>query len=216
MNFNIVELDIADSNAVNKFKDFYYNIFSRCFPSDEIGKFEDYLRIKQEENSEYTYHLLFAETSVGMYVACFIYCIFPKLQMMVGEFACVDRQYRRLGLASALMHKAVDTHHYKWLFGEIESNNNFNISTWKRYGFKKIPINYVQLSLGEGRAPVENLILCVMPLDNQTSISSDEVRNFVYNYYRWSQLYSDPSGTSEYNSICEQCDKQAIFQLEDI
>ncbi len=216
MNFKIEKLDLSNDFTVRKFKDFYYKVFIKCFPKDEIGEFEDYIRLKQDENEDYTYHLSFADVGFSIYAACFIYCVFPKLKMMVGEFACVDEQYRRKGLASALMHDAISSHDCKWIFGEIEKDNAFNLSTWRKYGFKKIPINYVQIALGNGRAAVDNLYLCAMPLDSQSSIQSNDLKNLVYHYYRWSQLYSDPSGTSEYNSICEQCDKQAVFQLEDI
>ena len=118
--------------------------------------------------------------------------------MMVGEFACVDEEYRRQGIASKLMREATKKHNCKWIFGEIEKDNKFNLKTWKKYGFKKIPVNYVQLSLGEGRKSLNNLFLCAFPVENQNTISAIEVKEFVYHYYRWSQYYDDPSKLNEY------------------
>ena len=185
MEFQIEELDLSDTRSVELFRDFYDGVFVRNFPKDEIGSFEDYLAIKRAENGEYSYHLTFAESG-GRYVACFIYCLFPKIGSMVGEFACVDVPFRRSGVASALMRSAAKRHGCRWMFGEIEKGNAFNLRTWSRYGFKLVPVDYVQLSLGEGREPVRDLFLCAMPLRGQNTIGADEVREFVYDYYRWS------------------------------
>lgn len=185
MNFIIRELDLADNRSIDLFHDFYDTVFVSNFPKDEIGSFEDYLAIKKTENSEYSYHLTFIEDG-GRYVACFIYCLFPAIGSMVGEFACVDKPFRRTGMASALMRRAAATHGCRWMFGEIEKKNAFNLRTWRRYGFKLVPVDYVQLSLGEGREPVRDLFLCVMPLLGQKTIGAEEVRTFIYDYYRWS------------------------------
>ena len=90
MEFKITELDLADNRTIEKFYDFYVNVFEKCFPKDEIGPFEAYLSIKCAENAAYSYHLDFAEVD-GKYVACFIYCVFPGIKSIVGEFACVDK-----------------------------------------------------------------------------------------------------------------------------
>ena len=84
------------------------------------------------------------------------------------------------------MHNAQKKFQCDGMFGEIENSNEFNLKTWKRYGFKHIPVKYKQLSLGDGRRPLDNLLLCVLPFNGQKNIPAKIVKQLVYNYYRWS------------------------------
>lgn len=192
----IEELDLSNILTIRKFKDFYYNVFSKCFPKDEIGSVDAYLQIKQKENDEYKYHLSFAKGDWGQYNACFIYCWFPKIRMIAAEFACVEESYRGKGLAKMLMEHAKQQHDFKWMFGEIEEDNQTNLSIWKKYGFKHIPIKYQQLSLGDGRAPVDSMKLCVYSKGKVKLIPTEDVKAFVWHYYKYSQFCDDPDNTS--------------------
>lgn len=196
----IEELDLSNILTIRKFKDFYYNVFSKCFPKDEIGSVDAYLQIKQKENDEYKYHLSFAKGDWGQYNACFIYCWFPKIRMIAAEFACVEESYRGKGLAKMLMEHAKQ-HDFKWMFGEVEEDNQTNLSIWKKYGFKHIPIKYEQLSLGAGRDPVDNMKLCVYSKGKVKLIPTEDVKEFVWHYYKYSQFCKDPYKTKTIASL---------------
>ena len=209
----IEELDLSNIFTIRKFKDFYYNVFSKCFPKDEIGSVDAYLQIKQQENDEYEYHLSFAKEDWGQYNACFIYCWFPKIQMIAAEFACVEESCRGKGLAKALMKHAEQKHNFKWMFGEIEKNNTKNLSIWKKYGFKQIPIEYEQLSLGEGRDPVNNMLLCAYSKDDCNSININDVKQFVWHYYKYSQFCEDPNSTKTVQYIEDMINYKKVNNL---
>ena len=213
----IEELDLSNILTIRKFKDFYYNVFSKCFPKDEIGSVDAYLQIKQKENDEYKYHLSFAKGDWGQYNACFIYCWFPKIRMIAAEFACVEESYRGKGLAKMLMEHAKQQHDFKGMFGEVEEDNQTNLSIWKKYGFKHIPIKYQQLSLGDGRTPVDNMKLCVYSKEKVKLIPTEDVKTFVWHYYKYSQFCDDPYSTKTIVSLDKLVDAGRLdLELEDL
>ena len=199
----VEELNLDNVATIRRFKDFYCNIFSKCFTKDEIQSIETYIKIKSDAqlyDNEYEYHLAFAKDN-KRYVACFIYCWFPKIRMIAAEFACVEESYRGKGLAKMLMKHAEQKHDFKWMFGEIEEYNQTNLAIWKKYGFKNVPIEYQQLSLGDGRDPLDSLKLCVYSKDNLSEISLEDVKQFLWHYYKYSQFCKDPDSTKTFKNI---------------
>ena len=195
----IEELDFNNPTTIPRFYCFYRDVFRKCFNKDEIGSVEAYVKIKSDAqlyDNEYEYHLDFMKDD-GKYVACFIYCWFPKIKMLAAEFACVEEHYRGKGLAKMLMKHVEQKYDFDWMFGEIEEDNFTNLSIWKKYGFKHIPIKYQQLSLGDGREPVDSMKLCVYSKDKHLNkISLGNVRQFIWHYYKYSQFCNDPDSTS--------------------
>lgn len=105
---DIAELDLNDLHSISKFETFYNNVFSKCFPLDEIGSAQSYLQLKESEKSSggaFEYHMTFAKEA-GKYTACFIYSWFPEIRSIAAEFACVDEGHRGKGLAKMLMKHA--------------------------------------------------------------------------------------------------------------
>ena len=200
----IEELDLNKPVTISRFFRFYENVFVKCFPKDEIGSFDAYIRIKADErlyDNEYEYHLLFGSAD-GEYVACFIYCWFPKIRMIAAEFACVREDFRGKGVSKKLMKYAESLHDFKWMFGEIEKENRTNLAIWKKYGFKPVPVEYRQLSLGEGRDPLDNMALCVYGKDQDSPvIPAEDVKRFIWHYYRYSQFCDNPDDTFSVKEI---------------
>lgn len=60
------------------------------------------------------------------------------------------------------------------------------LTTWEKWGAKRIPINYVQPSLSAGKAPVSNMML--MYLDDseaeKDSIPAAELKDFLISFYQ--------------------------------
>ena len=215
----IEELDFNNPITMARFYCFYRDVFRKCFAKDEIGSIESYIKIKSDTqlyDNEYEYHLVFAKDN-EKYVACFIYCWFPKIRMIAAEFACVEESYRRKGLAKMLMEHAKQQHDFKWMFGEIEEDNQTNLSIWKKYGFKHIPIKYEQLSLGVGREPVDNLKLCVYSKGKVKLIPTEDVKAFIWHYYKYSQFCDDPYSTKTITSLDKLVDAGRLdLELEDL
>lgn len=212
---DIVELDMGDARTVGKFQAFYDGVFSKCFPRDEIGSVQAYLDIKEGERlsgGAYEYHLTFMEDA-ERYLACFIYCWFPKIRMIAAEFACVEEGSRGRNFSKALMKRAEEKHDFKWMFAEVENANAANRVIWSKYGFKAIPVKYRQLSLGEGRMPVDGMELCAYGRAGERYIPLADVRDFVWHYYRYSQFCPDPDGTDFIRAMDERPDKGGSLRL---
>ena len=211
----IEELDFNNPITIPRFYCFYRDVFRKCFNKDEIGSVEAYIKIKSDAqlyDNEYEYHLDFMKDD-GKYVACFIYCWFPKIKMLAAEFACVEEHYRGKGLAKMLMKHVEQKYDFKWMFGEIEEYNQTNLSIWKKYGFKHVPIKYQQLSLGDGRDPVDNMKLCVYSKDNSNEISLEDVKQFVWHYYKYSQFCEDPDATKTVQYIKNMINSKKAINL---
>ena len=212
---DIAELDLNDLHSISKFETFYNNVFSKCFPLDEIGSAQSYLWLKESEKSSrgaFEYHMTFAEEA-GKYTACFIYSWFPKICSIAAEFACVDERHRGKGLAKMLMKCAEQKHDFEWMFGEVESFNQTNRAIWHRYGFRLVPVQYKQLSLEEDRSQVDNLLLCVYSKAGLDQISLATVRSFIWHYYRYSQFCTDPDSTDTIQAIDQLSSANNMLRL---
>lgn len=222
---SIVELDINDLISVGKFKKFYDETFVHSFDINEIQSFEQYLQIKIDEVKylrEYEYHFCFIEKD-EQYIACFIYIYFPKLQMMYAEYSCVKEEYRRQGLLSNLFNYAVEKHDIEYVFNEIEKRNKTNILIWKKFGFKKIPIDYKQLQLSKDKKPLDNeLQLNVLPMNDVVDakfILAEDVLDFIHNYYKYFQHCEKPEDTDvvkELVNLTTNPHKWSVLKLVEI
>lgn len=217
MNNRFVLFDPDNLEHMYKFKDFYDNVFSTSFPKDEIGEFTAYLDILRDSIPEiYTYHLMFTEED-NKFIACYIFMRIVQLGVIISQFSCVDKKYRGLGLSTQLMRYAHSKYEHKWLFCDIEDSNTTNRSIWAKFGFKKIPVTYVQLPLGSYRTYLTNMILCAKPKDGVAdTISSDLVKRLVWCYYRYSQFCNDPDKCKHFLKIKEECDSVSEFKLENL
>ena len=206
-----IELDINSPRHHEQFEDFYNNVFAKSFPREEINDLADYLSILENSSPDtYQYHLFFTEKD-NRFIACYILLEFPHLSSIIGEFSCVAPQFRGLGLSTKLMREAHSHIKYNWLFGEIESTNQKNLSIWSKFGFKLIPVHYQQLPLGNDRPIVDNLSLCVCPADPlESDIPTSLVKSVVWSYYRYSQACPIPENTDAFKSLAEQCDKAGL------
>ena len=213
---SFVELELGNKEHLEKFADFYENVFAKNFAYDEIGSMQAYIDLKEaDEKDSHTYHLTFCEKD-GRFIGCFIFMCFPQINSMVGEFACVDSPFRGQGIASTLIHNSLAAHPCDWLFGEVEKANLPNLAGWQRFGFRKIPVDYTQLSLGEGRKAVDNMFLCVNPVIPSNWISSQLVRDFVYHYYKFSQSCPSPETNDEFVRLKDRCRRVPSFELENL
>ena len=215
MNKKIVEFRLGNKEHFDKLKCFYYDVFAKSFIRDEIGSLQAYMDLlKNSSEDTGMYNLFFTEID-DKFVACYIFDQFPSIGCTVAEFACVDPLYRGQGLTTELMREAYSRKKVgEWLFGEVEDDNLINQKIWSKFGFKLIPIDYTQLPLGPDRNVVDKLLLCVKPTcGNVSSIPSEVVKRFVWNYYKYSQLCADPDKNPQYLEICKQCDSHKAFNL---
>jgi len=101
-----------------------------------------------------------------------------------------------------------------WVFCEIEKDNLKNKSIWNKFGFLKIPVDYSQFSLGQGRSQVDNLLFCVKPVKSQIyEIDSSLVRNAIWMYYRYAQIFSDPTNTEPYKRVLNSTSSREKLKL---
>ena len=151
----------------------------------------------------------------GRFIACFINSNLPELKSILGVYSCVDPAYRGIGLSTKLIRNSIEMSKCQWMFSEIEKDNDRNKKIWDRFGFFKIPVDYTQFSLGEGKNQLDNLFFCVKPVNHQTKvIDSSLVRKTIWLYYRYAQLFSDPTNTEQYIRVINSTNKSDKLVLE--
>ena len=188
------EKDIKD------LKDFYDNIYVKCFPNEnERESFENILYYLNESDNheDYTFYVfLYKDYDTREVQGGLIFDCFFDINIGFLEFLAVKPNCQSKGIGDKLYRTAYNilySYEVRYIFGEIDKPeyNNQKVKKylymWKHRGYKRVEMKYIQPALSENKQPVDNLWLNVLDVfGDKDYIDKDVLFNSLEWYFRCS------------------------------
>ena len=220
-----------DKNDIKDLKDFYENVYVKCFPNeDERESFENILYYLNESDNheDYTYYIFLykdydtKEVQGGIIFDCFFDSYFGVL-----EFLAVKPNCQSKGIGDKLYRTAYNilySYEVRYIFGEIEKPevNTFKVkkylNMWRSRGYKKICFNYIQPSLSKDKLPVEVLDLIVLDMNEKSLkqyIDREVLINCLCNFFNRCFGIKRPRYNKHFKQMYNSCYSDFV-ELKDI
>lgn len=186
-----------DKNDIKDLREFYDNVYVKCFPNkNECETFENlvYYLEESDKHEDYTFYIFLykdyetKEVQGGVIFDCFFDSYFGVL-----EFLAVKPNCQSKGIGDKLYRTAYNilySYEVRYIFGEIDNPKYSKldvkkyINMWSSRGYKKIDINYIQPALSENKKIVYNLWLIVLDMKENLYIDKEVLFNCLFLYFQ--------------------------------
>ena len=220
-----------DKNDIKDLREFYDNVYVKCFPNkNECETFENLVHYLEEsdKHEDYTFYILLykdyetKEVQGGVVFDCFFDSYFGVL-----EFLAVKPNYQSKGIGDKLYRTAYNilySYEVKYIFGEIDKPeySKFRVkkylSMWKHRGYKKVNIKYIQPCLSKDKYHVEILDLIVLDMNEKSLkqyIDKEVLFNCIFNFFYRCFDIKRPRNNIYFKQMYNSCHNDFI-ELKDI
>lgn len=229
---------LIDGNSIDRYEqlllEFEQNIFINAFPDpDERESFADDIipRIKDSNNPLLRSYCVLVLDENNQAIGGLVADWYPKCKSLELIYITVDPSRREAKIGGNLLNKGIELiqsalrereEATEAIFLEVDipttvldAPNSMDpisrLKVWDAWGAKRIPINYTQPPLSEGKQPVSNLMLMCLTGHGtgiEEYIPTDLLKNFLTDFY----IGLEAEDSEFLEKMCEDID---IISTED-
>lgn len=174
--YNLIDID--DKNGYEILKSFYTS-YKKAFPDDDewetLENIFNYLNKKDKTKNKY--HILVLKNNKDI-IAGAIFDYLSDVASGIIEYIFVVEKYKRKHLGTNLFKSVVPmTRDY---------NNRDYIYFWKKQGFKKLEVKYIQPALEANKRTVDKLQIIAKSYNkNNMKMNKKVYEKFLYNFFEF-------------------------------
>lgn len=216
------------NTALEYFKEYYDNIYQKCFPiRDEAETPENLLYYLSNPDPNCICTLMIVrQLETNEIVGGSIFNYFKEYNIGIISYISIREDLQSHGLGTILYNRIMEQYDYQsqlnnhdkvyFVFGEVENNSDQKVfNFYNKFKFKKLDFHYIQPPLSPDKNAVNNLWFIANTVDNEMELQKEDILHSIHAYMKYCMQISDPNSNQYYQEMqIEILSKDKINQSE--